>query len=252
MNSNCFYAKHSLTARYGSQVPSDKYAKILKMTRKTGVQNKWWNFAIIRLNHGNDVNGYEKRYYIYMGEHNVCFKDLTPEIKGIECYLSFDDNKEDYTLYAKGSLQFTPILVQVDYCEAIGYVRLYPNEKFVNDKPDTNIMMATYDTPLQQDISFTLENNWVNHSNQTPSTVKREGNQLYIDIQIKNGVTGSDVIVCKLKNVTLPNIRFFKVFHFNGSSWGESFGFIRTNGEVVISNISSQSRVIIQTVINIY
>ena len=57
MNSNYFYAKHSLTARYDAQVPTTKYAKILKMTRKTGVQNKWWNFAIIRLNHGNDKNG---------------------------------------------------------------------------------------------------------------------------------------------------------------------------------------------------
>lgn len=251
MNSNYFYAKHSLTARYDSQVSTTKYAKILKMTRKTGVQNKWWNFAIIRLNHGNDKNGYEKRYYIYMGEHNVCFKDLTPDAKGIECFLSYDDNKEDYILYAKGSLQFCPILVQVDYCEAIGYVHFYPNEKFINDKPSTNVLEAAYDTPAQKSVEFTLENGWAEYSAAAPSVIKREGNQLYLDIQIKGGSTGSSVVVSKIKGVTIPNIRFIKAYQYNGTSWSETFGFVRTNGEVVINNVTATSRVVIQDVVNI-
>lgn len=156
------------TFRYSTG--STGWAKIFSVkTTDFDVNHNQNAMMYFRLYHGQTADGMYKDYYIYAsvgtgGNNVVILKDLTPDILGIECIYTIENNL--MTVYVKGSIVGTYIHLKVLHSNVQSFFKFYNMETFTTELKSDVINYPKNDNLIQTKAKRSLNTLLVSPGNQ--------------------------------------------------------------------------------------
>lgn len=208
--------------------------------------NSEFNWMEFKLYHQTKDCVIEKKYYLNATTNTPYIVDKTGvvsnDITVLIAKVSSDDN--EYGVYMLPTLKNSITYLQVIHCNILGFFKFNPNATF--DVKASSLVEKIFPINNFSSDEFTLENNWVDYSSTSKTTLKSNNGIVEINGSLKGGLITDGTVIMKITDVELrptkPSV-FAPCITWDGTTYTTQ-GNIRilNNGEVLIYGLSSQPK----------
>ena len=196
----------------------------------------------------NGTNCLKNDYYLSVKGDEINFQNLEKRTK-LKAYCTHDDN---YVYIYSSTPEYSyPVILQVIACSnySLGHIEFKSWEKWSDTVKGVNITTSHISNTTPTNVTYTLANNWMEHTANNFSYVRQIDDMVYVNLTLKSGdVTDYNEVATGLppRSKSEPTLLYPVTYKDNStSSYKNGYCRLTVDGKIQILGVTDNHMLII-------